>query len=174
MYYNKSDSTSKAPYPHVTAELARLHVADLVESAERHRRAAGVRQGRSGRVRLALYRVLRRPPRVPAPAEGVVLELRIRYARAEDDAALRRLAALDSATVPQPPLLLAEVDGELHVALSLWDGRAIADPFRKTQALVELLAVRAGQIHAAANALLDLHRAPPRFSPASAQGHQRS
>jgi hypothetical protein len=125
-------------------------------------------------VRIALYGLLRRRPRVPAPADGVVLELRIRYARADDDAALRRLAALDSAAVPEPPLLLAEVDGELHVALSLWDGRAIADPFRKTQALVELLVVRAGQIHAAANALLDLHRAPPRFTSASAESHQRS
>jgi hypothetical protein len=63
----------------------------------------------------------------------------IRPAYADDDAALGRLAALDSADVPDRPLLLAEVDGQLRVALSLADGSTIADPFARTSDLVELL-----------------------------------
>jgi hypothetical protein len=90
----------------------------------------------------------------------VVLELRIRYASSEDAVALRQLGALDSSTVPDPPLLVAEVDGQLYAGISLWDGRVIADPFRHTEALIELLAVRAAQIHSAAAAALQLRRSP--------------
>jgi hypothetical protein len=64
----------------------------------------------------------------------------IRPGYAEDDRALIRLAALDSAAgVPAAPLLLAEVDGHLSAALSLHDGSVIADPFRPTADLVALL-----------------------------------
>jgi hypothetical protein len=97
----------------------------------------------------------------------VLLELRIRYAGSSDDPALWRLAALDSAAVPQPPLLVAEVDGELHAALSLWDGSAIADPFRKTEALIELLVLRAAHIQSAAGALLKMREAARGWQPAS-------
>ncbi|HUO69334.1 MAG TPA: hypothetical protein VMU39_01045 [Solirubrobacteraceae bacterium] len=70
----------------------------------------------------------------------------IRPAYADDDAALARLAALDSAdVVPARPLLLAEVDGNLKTALSLADGTVIADPFHRTRELVALL-----RLHAAA------------------------
>jgi hypothetical protein len=67
----------------------------------------------------------------------------IRPAYADDDAVLRRLAALDSAPVPSRPALLAEVDGEARAALSLTTGAAVADPFHLTQDLVELLRTRA-------------------------------
>jgi hypothetical protein len=63
----------------------------------------------------------------------------VRPAYADDDRALLRLAALDSARPPVAPALLAEVDGELRAALSLADGRAIADPFHHTAGLVALL-----------------------------------
>jgi hypothetical protein len=63
----------------------------------------------------------------------------IRPAYADDAQALTRLAALDSAELPDEPLLLAESDGELRVALSLADGSAIADPFAPTAQLVALL-----------------------------------
>ena len=53
----------------------------------------------------------------------------VRPAYADDERALARLAALDSAPVPPAPLLVAEVEGELRAALSLWDGTVIADPF---------------------------------------------
>jgi hypothetical protein len=63
----------------------------------------------------------------------------VRPASAEDLAGLTRLAALDSAALPGAPLVVAEVDGELRAALSLADGRAIADPFHPSLALVDLL-----------------------------------
>ena len=72
-------------------------------------------------------------------------DITIRPAYADDQVALRRLAALDSATVPPGPLLLAEVGGELRAAISLRDGRSIADPFERTVELVELLELRLAQ-----------------------------
>lgn len=67
----------------------------------------------------------------------------IRSARADDQPALRRLAALDSARPLEVPVLLASVDGAVVAARSLADGRAIADPFVPTARHLELLAVRA-------------------------------
>jgi hypothetical protein len=67
------------------------------------------------------------------------LSITIRPAAPDDAAALRRLAALDSAAVPAEPLLVAEVDGELRVAVSTSDLTAIADPFAPTARLVELV-----------------------------------
>jgi hypothetical protein len=74
----------------------------------------------------------------------------LRYAFPDDASALARLAALDSASVPAGQLLVAEVGGELWAALSLSDGGAIADPFRRTVALVALLRERAAQLSAPA------------------------
>jgi hypothetical protein len=71
-------------------------------------------------------------------------EITIRPAYGDDQLALFRLAALDSATaVPPPPLVLAEAGGELRAALSLADGTVIADPFHPTAALVGLLRTHA-------------------------------
>lgn len=71
----------------------------------------------------------------------------IRPAYADDDSALRRLAVLDSAdTVPAMPLLVAEVEGALHAALSLRDGAVIADPFERTAGLIELLRTHASAL----------------------------
>jgi hypothetical protein len=63
----------------------------------------------------------------------------IRPACADDELAIVRLAALDSAPVPRPPVVLAEVEGELRVAVSAHDLAVIADPFRRTLELVALL-----------------------------------
>jgi hypothetical protein len=63
----------------------------------------------------------------------------IRPAYADDEPAVRRLAALDSAPVPRGPLVLAEVDGELRVAVSADGEKAIADPFHRTLELVALM-----------------------------------
>jgi len=63
----------------------------------------------------------------------------IRPAYAEDEVAVRRLAALDSAPVPCGALMLAEVDGELRVAVSADGRKAIADPFHRTLELVALV-----------------------------------
>ncbi len=72
--------------------------------------------------------------------------LTIRSATAHDDADLRRVAALDSRPAIARPALVAEVDGEIVAALSLDGMRAIADPFRPTAELVELLKLRAAQL----------------------------
>ncbi len=76
----------------------------------------------------------------------------IRTATAADTPALWRLAALDGAPVPNagPDVLIAEADG-VPVAAVAGD-LAIADPFRRTATLVELLRLRARQLTAAADA----------------------
>ncbi|WP_027005476.1 hypothetical protein [Conexibacter woesei] len=79
-------------------------------------------------------------------ADGVTL----RHAFPDDAQAVDRLAALDSRSSPPPaPLLLAEIDGEPWAALSLKDGTTIADPFRPTAALLDLLRRRHAQLAAA-------------------------
>jgi hypothetical protein len=67
----------------------------------------------------------------------------IRAARQDDAPALWRLAALDSAAALRGEVLVADVEGEILAALALADGRAVADPFRLTADLVELLRTRA-------------------------------
>ena len=69
--------------------------------------------------------------------------LTIRHANSADEAALRRLAALDSSRVPSGELLVGELDGALVAALSVDTGAAIADPFEHTAAILESLRVRA-------------------------------
>ena len=79
-------------------------------------------------------------PKIPAAAS-----ITIRPAYADDDRALARLAALDSAHKPSGPMLLAEVDGELRAALSLENQKAIADPFFPSLHLVSLLRAHAAE-----------------------------
>ena len=67
----------------------------------------------------------------------------IRAARGSDGPALRRLAELDSREVPTGDVLLAETDDELVAALSVSTGERVADPFRRTADVVDLLAYRA-------------------------------
>jgi hypothetical protein len=69
--------------------------------------------------------------------------LTIRRADLADLAALDRLAALDSASPPTGDALVAEVKGELWAALELSTGATIADPFRPSGELVELLKLHA-------------------------------
>jgi hypothetical protein len=70
----------------------------------------------------------------------------VRLMRPEDRPALVRLAALDSAAAGFGAYLVAEVEGELWAAVPLAGGGVLADPFRPTADLVELLQVRAGQM----------------------------
>jgi hypothetical protein len=76
--------------------------------------------------------------------------LTIRRATAADEFAVRRLAALDSAFPPTGDVLLAEVGDEPWAALSLDTGHAVADPFRRSGDLVELLRFRAERLTAEA------------------------
>ena len=79
----------------------------------------------------------------PTSPAFTLAPIQIRAAGEDDAPALRRLAALDSAPVLHGDVLIATLDGELRAALSLRDGRAIADPFSRTADLVELLRTRA-------------------------------
>jgi hypothetical protein len=69
--------------------------------------------------------------------------LTIRRADAPDGGALARLAALDSSYPPTGDTLLAEVGDELWAAVEVDTGAAIADPFRPSGELVDLLRLRA-------------------------------
>ena len=79
-----------------------------------------------------------------SPASTIV----IRRAVTGDIAGLARLAALDSARPLAGEILVAEHDGAARAALSLHDGRAIADPFLPTAGDVALLRTRADLLHA--------------------------
>lgn len=74
------------------------------------------------------------------------LGVTVRLAGYGDAAALVTLAALDSAPFPEGPTLVAEVDGEIQAALPIEGGAPIADPFRPTSGLVQMLRLRAGQL----------------------------
>jgi hypothetical protein len=87
------------------------------------------------------------------------LPVTVRPAYPDDDRALRRLAQLDSSLVPAEPLLVAEVNGELRVAVSVSDGAVIADPFAATAHLVRMV-----QDHIAGTAT-PLQRSGSRFAP---------
>ncbi len=63
----------------------------------------------------------------------------IREASRADADALHRLAALDSRPVLRERVLIGELDGVPAAALSLADGRVVADPFRRTDGLVAQL-----------------------------------
>jgi hypothetical protein len=76
--------------------------------------------------------------------DGVLL----RMARGDDDAALVRLAALDSAHPLDGPALLAEENGALVAALCLSTGRAVGNPFVPSLHLVELLRRHAAHLQA--------------------------
>jgi hypothetical protein len=67
----------------------------------------------------------------------------LRTAQPSDAAALGRFATLDCAPTPAGQVLLAEVEGELRAVVSVETGAAVADPFRPTADLVDLLAARA-------------------------------
>jgi hypothetical protein len=72
--------------------------------------------------------------------------LTVRYSVASDLSELARLAALDSASPPRGPALIAEADSRMLAALPLGSGRPIADPFEPTAEIVELLRLRAEQV----------------------------
>ncbi len=86
----------------------------------------------------------------------------IRSADASDARALARLAALDGAPAPGPgsSVLVAEANGEIVAALA--GDRAIADPFRPTAGLVELLRTRSRQLHASSRSRRRFPRVAPR------------
>lgn len=89
----------------------------------------------------------------------------LRPARPDDDALLARLSELDSAARPvERPALLALRDGLAVAAISLRDGRVVADPFEPTRDVVALLAT-----HARGGRDADVTRRGWRFPPRPAR-----
>ena len=74
------------------------------------------------------------------------MNITVRYSAASDLSELARLAALDSASPPRGPALIAEADSRMLAALPIGSGRPIADPFEPTAEIVELLRLRAEQL----------------------------
>jgi hypothetical protein len=72
----------------------------------------------------------------------------IRFATSEDTDTLRRLAERNSQQPLVGRVLIGQVDGTPAAALSLHDGRVIADPSRHTDRLVATLEIRARAIRA--------------------------
>ena len=84
----------------------------------------------------------RRPvpsPRPLPPAAAVTIRLAAEHERSD----LARVAERDSRPLPPAPRLVAERDGTVLAILSLETGEVVADPFRPTADLVELLRCRA-------------------------------
>jgi hypothetical protein len=87
----------------------------------------------------------------------------LRKAVPGDAANLRMLAALDEAEELTGDVLLASIEGEPVAAMSLDDGRVVADPFVATAGPVVLLRLRARQL-AGRKPRRGLRRLRPRFA----------
>ncbi len=92
----------------------------------------------------AIARARRAAPSEPTPFDNVT----VRRAQPRDAAAIRRLADLEGRSAPEEPLLVAEVDGTVLAARSLEARQTVADPFRPTGQLVELLDLRSLHLRA--------------------------
>jgi hypothetical protein len=112
---------------------------DRVETAAKARRASSVTPVESRR---------------SEPASGRIV---IRYARPDDAAKLADLGRLDADLRTSERLaegasdgsvLVAEVEDDLAAALVVDDGQVVADPFRPSAGIVELLRTRADQLAA--------------------------
>jgi hypothetical protein len=96
-----------------------------------------------------------------APSSVVTRAVTVRLAARGDQSSLERLAELDSALPPSGPTIVAEFAGELVAALSLDDGRAIADPFRHTGEVVHELRCQAAELSRSRSR--SLHAVRPRY-----------
>lgn len=92
------------------------------------------------------------------PALDAERELRMRLAGPLDSAVMERLAMLDSQAPLEGDALIAELDGVAVAALSLEEGRLIADPFTPTAAVVDHLRLRAASIIATKRSAAPLKR----------------
>ncbi len=108
----------------LNALAASEHIADL------HRAAKGHGAGRAS---------LRRRRGTKAVAGSATPAAAVRFAHADEAGTLRRIAELDDAPQLAGEILVATIDADVVAALSLDDGRVIANPFVRTSAAVELL-----------------------------------
>ena len=121
----------------LNALVAGEHAADLRRAAEQYSlgRAEQYNLGRAEQYNLGSFKG-RSGARVVA----------LRQADVDDAGALRVLAELDEQPELSGGVLLALVDGEIVAAMSLGDGRVVANPFVATAGAVVLLRVRAQQL----------------------------
>jgi hypothetical protein len=85
-----------------------------------------------------------------------------------DQAAVTRLAQLDSSPPPEGTLLGAEIEGRLLAAISLTTGESIADPFSRTGELRALLELRDAQLRRRVNGHRRLRPEVPHPKPRAA------
>lgn len=81
-------------------------------------------------------------PTTSAHADAPTIVLRM--AHEQESHVVRALAELDDARALDGPVLLALIDGQAVAALSLRDGRVVANPFVLTEKAVSLLRLAAG------------------------------
>lgn len=103
-------------------------LADLARERERH---------------IVQLRRVREASMQAVPREPVTLRL----SRESDDAALQRLAQLETRRATTGSHVVADVDGVIIAALPLNGGKPYLDPFRRSAHLVPLLELRAQQIN---------------------------
>ena len=72
----------------------------------------------------------------------------IRQATPNDQGVLERLAALDGQKPLSGRALIGEIDGVPAAAVSLADGRVVADPFQSTAQLLPVLMMRRRSLQA--------------------------
>ena len=87
----------------------------------------------------------RRPTTSPRE-EHTVQTISIRRAAEADGPVIERLAGLDSSPTPTGAILIAEVNDEPQAAMQIATGVTVANPFRPTANLVELLSHRAASL----------------------------
>ena len=63
-----------------------------------------------------------------------------------DEAAIERLAELDSKKRPDGDLMGVEIEGRLLIATSIATGQSVADPFSRTAELKALMDIRIAQM----------------------------
>jgi hypothetical protein len=84
--------------------------------------------------------------RLEPPADAWPDNVTIRRARQGDEAALARLAALDSHPTLSGAVLVAEVQGDIWAAAEIDGAWVLADPFRPSGELALMVAQRAGDL----------------------------
>jgi hypothetical protein len=89
-----------------------------------------------------------RQTRVPIAEQSTDPTIALRLAHADEQGEISRLAGLHEAPEPSGDVLLGLVDETPVAALSLTDGRVVADPFARSGEVVELLRLRADRLGA--------------------------
>jgi hypothetical protein len=92
-----------------------------------------------GRGTIVLVKLLDRPQPNAHSQAASLAPVTVRLATATDDAAIARVAGRDTRPAPPAPHLVAERAGTIEAVLSLATGEWVADPFRRTAEVVELL-----------------------------------